>query len=314
MVILVNEEGRVGLAAGLEALRRGAPALDVVEAAIRPVEADPSVHSVGRGGWTNLLGASECDATIIEGRSRRAGSVAALRDHLHAISVARQVLERLPHVLLVGEGATRFAREIGAEPAEMVTEEARADHQAWVERNLPPGTLAAASAATMAGGPVPLAGHAWSATRDVIEKGTTICLVIDAQGEMAAGVSSSGWAYKYPGRVGDSGVLGAGLYADLRYGACGCTHTGEMTLRAGTARSVVLAMQRGATVEEACLEAIEDLRALDGGLLGVVTVHAIDRQGRPCVVCTHAEGSQPGFLVGSGAEAGEPPVQKARAV
>lgn len=310
MVILVNEEGRVGFAAGLEALQRGATALDVVEAAIRPVEADPSIHSVGRGGWTNLLGESECDATIIDGRSRRAGSVAALRDHLHAISVARQVLERLPHVLLVGEGATRFAREIGAEAAAMVTEEARIDHAAWVERNLPPGRLAAAAA----DGQVPLAGHAWSATRDVVEKGTTICLVIDAQGEMAAGVSSSGWAYKYPGRVGDSGVLGAGLYADRRYGACGCTHTGEMTMRAGTARSVVLSMKRGATVEEACLEAVEDLRALEGGLLGVVAVHAIDRHGRPCVVCTHAEGSQPGFLVGSGAGAEDARVQRARAV
>ena len=308
MFILVNEEGKVGLRSGLEALRRGATALDVVEAAIRPVEADPAVHSVGRGGWTNLLGASECDASIIDGRSRRAGSVAALRGHLHAISVARQVMERLPHVLLVGEGATRFAREIKAEAVEMVTGEARAEHREWIGRNLPPGALEALRADPS----LALAEHAWTATRDVLEKGTTIAVVIDAEGAMAAGVSSSGWAYKYPGRVGDSGVIGAGIYADQRYGACGCTHTGEMTIRAGTARAVVVAMKKGASVEEACLEAIEDLRSLEGGLIGSVTVHAIDREGRPCVLCTHPAGTEPGYLAWAQGDADEPEVRRAK--
>lgn len=308
MFILINEEGKVGLRAGLEALRRGATALDVVEAAIRPVEADPAVHSVGRGGWTNLLGASECDASIIDGRTRRAGSVAALRGHLHAISVARQVMERLPHVLLVGEGALRFAREIEAEATEMVTDEARAAHREWIGRNLPPGWLDDA----LAGPGLALAEHAWTATQDVLEKGTTISLVIDAHGSMAAGVSSSGWAYKYPGRVGDSGVIGAGIYADQRYGACGCTHTGEMTIRAGTARAVVMAMKKGASVEEACVEAIEDLRSLEGGLLGSVTVHAIDREGRPCVLCTHPAGTEPGYLAWARGDAEDPEVRRAR--
>ena len=308
MFILVNEEGKVGLRSGLEALRRGATALDVVEAAIRPVEADPAVHSVGRGGWTNLLGASECDASIIDGRSRRAGSVAALRGHLHAISVARQVMERLPHVLLVGEGATRFAREIKAEAVEMVTGEARAEHREWIGRNLPPGALEALRADPS----LALAEHAWTATRAVLEKGTTIAVVIDAEGAMAAGVSSSGWAYKYPGRVGDSGVIGAGIYADQRYGACGCTHTGEMTIRAGTARAVVMAMKKGASVEEACLEAIEDLRSLEGGLIGSVTVHAIDREGRPCVLCTHPAGTEPGYLAWAQGDADEPEVRRAK--
>jgi L-asparaginase len=83
-------------------------------------------------------------------------------------------------------------------------------------------------------------------------------------------------------------VIGAGAYADQRYGACACTHTGEMTIRAGTARAVVLALRRGAPLEEACHEAIADLRDLRGGLLGAVAVHAIDARGRACVVCTPA--------------------------
>ena len=83
-------------------------------------------------------------------------------------------------------------------------------------------------------------------------------------------------------------VIGAGVYADQRFGACACTHTGEMTIRAGTARAVVSAMQRGATVEEACHEAIADLRALRGGLLGAVIVHAIDARGTTCALSTHA--------------------------
>jgi len=139
---------------------------------------------------------------------------------------------------------------------------------------------------------VPLAEHAWESTRPATNHGTTICLVRDAQGDIAAGVSSSGWAYKYPGRVGDSAVVGAGLYADARHGACGCTHTGEMTIRAGTARTVILYMKRGASVQEACHEAVADLRDLRGGLLGPVAIHAIDRHGQPYVVTTHPAGEE----------------------
>jgi len=290
MLLLMNVEGGPGVAAGLAALRRGAPALDAVEAAIRPVEADPEEHSVGLGGWTNLLGRSECDASIMDGRTRVAGAVAGLEGFLHPISVAREVMRRLPHVLLVGEGAGRFAGEIAAERAEMVTPEARAAHGEWIAR-LFPGDQAAWP-------PLQLAGHAWASAREVVRKGTVICLAVDAEGEIAAGVSSSGWAYKYPGRVGDSGVIGAGIYADARYGACGCTHTGERTIRAGTARAVVLHLRRGASVEEACREAARDLRDLTEGVTGPVVLHAIDRSGNACVLTTHAPGEPDGHPLG----------------
>jgi L-asparaginase len=289
MILLVNSEGRSGFAAARERLQAGAAALDAVEAGIRLVEADPAVHSVGRGGDPNLLGEMECDAAIMDGATRRAGAVGALRGYLHAISVARQVMERLPHVFLAGEGAAHFAREIGAEPAELLTPEARVRHAAWLERYVAPSDRGFWPA-------VPLAPYAHLACEHVRTRGTTVYLAVDARGELAAGVSSSGWSQKYPGRLGDSPVIGAGLYADRRYGACGCTHTGEMAIRAGTARAVVLHMQRGAPVEEACREALEDVRALQGGLLGPLTIHAIDRGGEPCVMSLGDPGERIAWL------------------
>jgi L-asparaginase len=295
MLILCNGEARGGIDAGIETLKRGGSALDVVEQAIRPVERDIAIHSVGRGGHPNLLGEVECDASIMDGVTRESGAVGALRGYLHAISVARAVMHELPHVLLTGAGATRFAREIDATPAEMLTIEARAWYEAWLARHAMggPGSMARPSGrnAEPPTADAPLAELAWSAAQTVVSGGTAVVLTIDAQGRIAAGASSSGFRYKYPGRLGDSAVIGAGVYADQRYGACACTHTGEMTIRAGTARAVVLAMRRGATVEEASQEAIADLRALTGGLLGAVVVHAIDAHGNPCVVST--QGPQP---------------------
>ncbi len=290
MMVLVNGEGQIGMPAGVAALRAGKPALDIVEAAIRPVEADPGVHSVGRGGFPNLLGEVECDACIMDGLTLQTGAVAALRGYLHAISIARELIHRLPHVLLVGDGADRFAREIHAERTAMLTAEMQSIYRAWIDRHVTPEERA-----SLAQGP--LARHTWASTRAATIHGTTICLTRDAHGNLGAGVSSSGWPYKYPGRVGDSAVIGAGLYADNRYGACGCTHTGEMTIRAGTARAVVLYMKGGAAVDAACHEAVADLRALRGGLLGPVTIHAIDRDGAPYVVSTVDPGHEPPYCL-----------------
>jgi L-asparaginase len=116
--------------------------------------------------------------------------------------------------------------------------------------------------------------------------GTVVFLSKDDKGDIAAGTSTSGWAQRYPGRLGDSPIVGAGLYADNRYGACGCTHVGEMAIRACTARSVVLYMKAGASVREACLEAVRDLRSLKGGYTGPVIIHAMDRHGSTCVIST----------------------------
>ncbi len=279
MLVLANGEAESGVEAARRSLLSGRSALDAVEAGARVVEADPRIHSVGLGGRPSVVGQVECDAGIMDGRTLQAGAVAALQGYIHAISVARQVLERLPHTFLAGAGASMFAREIGSEPAEMLTPAAHEEHQRWLRAHAPGLAAEAWSGA-------PLIPHAWTSARTLRDRGTAVLLAIDARGDIAAGASSSGWAGKYPGRVGDSAVVGAGVYADNRYGACACTHTGEMTIRVGTARSVVLYMKRGASVEEACREAVLDLGGLVGGYIGPVVVHAIDAVGASCVVAT----------------------------
>jgi L-asparaginase len=288
--VLANDLAEVGIQAAVGALRSGLPALDVVEHGIRPVEADASIRFVGRGGDPNLLGEVECDAAIMDGSNLNAGSVGALKGFLHAISVARSVMERLPHVMLAGEGAARFAAETGAERAELLTDGARDRFRAWLEKNVPPDVLA--------GWPdVPLSEYAWTSATPKDARGTVVCLAMDGAGDIAAGTSTSGWAYKYPGRIGDSPVIGAGIYAHNPHGACVCTHTGEMTIRANTAASVVGYMKRGAAVRDACFEALDDLRELRDGYLGPVAIHAMDRDGRPFVLSTQSTRAVSTYLV-----------------
>ncbi|MBD3335492.1 MAG: asparaginase [Candidatus Eisenbacteria bacterium] len=277
MFLLVNREGRIGLDAARAVLAGGGSALDAVEAGLRRVEADPAVRTVGRGGYPNLLGDVECDAAIMDGRTRNAGAVGALKGFLNAISVARGVMERLPHTFLVGEGAALFARESGAEACELLTADARNAREAWLRETVQ-------GADREAWPDVALADYAWRAARRVGGRDTAVYLARDAAGHLAAGTSTAGWPYKYPGRIGDSPVVGAGLYADDRYGACACTHTGEMAVRSGSARSVVLYMKQGAGIAEACRKAAEDLDDLHGGILGPLILHGIDTAGRHCVM------------------------------
>lgn len=281
-IVLANSEGGAGMPVAQEALESNRPALDVVELGIKPVELDPRVRSVGVGGWPNLLGQMELDASIMDGDTLRVGAVGALRGFLHPISVARRVMTELPHVFLVGEGAARFAAEQGAEKGEILTDLAREEWETWLQKNIPPEVWAKWPN-------VPLAEWARLTADPETAHGTTTFLVQDGAGNIAAGVSTCGWAWKYPGRLGDSPVIGAGSYADNRYGAAACTGTGELAIRAGTARSIVLYMKLGMSVEEACHEAMDDLRALEQDYKGALTIHAIDARGKPYVVAIGRE-------------------------
>jgi L-asparaginase / beta-aspartyl-peptidase len=276
--LLANGEGESGVVAAVAALLAGRSAIDAVETGICLVEDDPAVHSVGRGGIPNLRGIVECDASIMEGRTRMCGAVAGLQGVLHAISVARAVMERLPHAFLAGEGARALAREIGVPLGELLTPEARATYERRIHDHAPEVHASQSTPDCI--------GAAWASARHTACKGTTVYLARDRDGRMAGGASSSGWPLKYPGRVGDSAVIGAGLYVDERYGGCACTHTGEMTIRCHTASRVVHQMRAGAGVEEACRDAIRDLHGLEEGLLGPVAIHAMDPQGRACVLST----------------------------
>ena len=283
MILVTNNEGTLGVPATARLLADGAGGLDAIEAGIRLIEADPSVRTVGRGGWPNILGEVELDACLMDGTTLRTGAVGALQGFLHPVSVAREIMRRLPHELLVGDGAARFAREIGAETAENLTGDSRRAWQAWFDHELTPGQKRGWPDIDLA----PLCRHAIDPETG---RDTTVFLAIDSGGNICSGTSTSGWGWKYPGRLGDSPIIGAGSYADTRYGAAACTGAGEMTIRCGTARSVVLYMKKGASVADAVLEAVDDMRSMRGGLLSRVTIHAIDARGDHKVVAVNGAG------------------------
>lgn len=236
--------------AAIEALRSGDSALDAVEAGTRAVEANREDHSVGVGGYPNLLGQVELDASIMEGTTRRAGAVAALRGYPHPISVARAILDHLPqHLLLSGEGAARFAKECGFVAANILTSDAE---DAWRRRTVG----LALDEDTNLSSQINLGQDP---ERTV---GTVNFIAQDRDGRIASAVSTSGWAFKYPGRVGDSSLIGAGNYCDDRYGACACTGLGEWSIRAGIARIVVHNLQMSLSLAPACEAALADLAHL----------------------------------------------------
>ena len=272
MILVANNEGWPGVAETAARLTSGARALDAIEAGIRLVEADERVRSVGRGGWANLVGRVQLDAAVMDGDTLRSGAVGAIEGFAHPVSIARAVLERLPHELLVGPGAERFAREIGAEAGDNLTPESAAEWRAWFLSTVDEAARADFEKA-------PLAELCQRTIDPERGRDTTVFLAIDGLGSLASGVSTSGWAWKYPGRLGDSPIIGAGSYADSRHGAAACTGTGEMAIRCSTARSIVLYMKTGMGVEEAVHAAADDLRGLKGGLVQRITLHAIDAGG-----------------------------------
>jgi beta-aspartyl-peptidase (threonine type) len=237
--LVASHNADVGMAAGTDILRGGGSALDAVEAVIRAVEDNPDDHTVGYGGYPNYDGEVELDASIMDGTTRRAGAVGALRGYRAAITVARAVMTRTQHVLVVGDGAARLAAEIGLDPETLLTEHSEQVWRDGLARNNPIDPEHAA--------------------------GTVDVMALDAAGHLASGVSTSGWAWKHPGRVGDSPIIGAGSYADSRVGAAACTGWGELAMRAGTARMVVAAMEHGRSPIEAGERALLDLLTLDTG-------------------------------------------------
>jgi beta-aspartyl-peptidase (threonine type) len=274
MIIVASSNGRVGILAAMEVLRNGGSAIDAVEAGIRLVESNPQDNTVGLGGIPNLLGQVELDASIMDGRTLAAGAVAALQGYEHPISIARKVMEELPHVLLAGSGAERFAAEMGFERRELLTEETREVWEDQLRKAMPEEVLANLQEE-------PALRHWVKRVRESRQAGGTVnFLAQDADGNLCAGVSTSGQGWKYPGRVGDSPLIGAGNYADNRYGAAACTGLGEMAVLAGTARSVILYLKIGLSLEEAGRQAMEDLYPLASPYLGAMNIVALDKDGR----------------------------------
>ncbi|MGH2615858.1 MAG: N(4)-(beta-N-acetylglucosaminyl)-L-asparaginase [Thermomicrobiales bacterium] len=282
LLLVGSTNAGVGMRDGMEILRSGGTAIDAVLATIRQVEANPDDHSVGFSGLPNLLGEVELDASIMDGRTLATGAVAALTGHQDAIDLARVVMDEVPHVLIVGEGANRLAIESGLPHRDLLTPEAEV---IWRSRLDAPGEAKDAYRLKMR----ELAGRlSRDPERPLDAYGTVNVIARDSAGNLASGVSTSGWAWKFPGRVGDSPIIGAGNYADNRWGAATCTGRGEMAQRCCTAHSVVTFMRCGMPLEESLRLAVRDLHHLEDAYRGEVNVIAVDRDGRHHAASTDA--------------------------
>lgn len=218
-------------------MQQGGSALDAVEAGVRIPEADSTITSVGRGGFPDAEGDVTLDASIMDDRGR-CGAVACLENTLHPISVARAVMERTPHVLLVGDKAREFAKQMGFPKDNLLSPEARQAWKEWKKGN-----------------------PKWRAfSTDISNHDTIGMLALDAQGRLSGACTTSGWAFKVPGRVGDSPIIGAGLYVDNEVGAATSSGTGEEVIRICGSFLIVELMRQGATPQEACQEAIRRIR------------------------------------------------------
>ncbi|MBD9446275.1 MULTISPECIES: N(4)-(beta-N-acetylglucosaminyl)-L-asparaginase [unclassified Rhizobium] len=283
MLLLANKEAWPGFPTSVEMLRDGAISLDAMVAGISKVESEVKVRSVGYGGWPNMLGNMELDAAVMDGNTRDVGTVGAVPNTLPVARLAYEVMKRLPHVMLTGDGARRFATEIGFAEDDVLFEDSRRVWWERLERELSPEDLAKFPN-------IPLAPLSRAITDPERVRDTTVFLSADSARGIHAATSTSGWAWKYPGRLGDSPIPGAGFYADSRYGAAACTHTGEMTMRCSTARTVVLAMKLGYSLSDAVKLAVDELDELSTGFLAGVVIHAVDAEGNHEVVNFRCEG------------------------
>lgn len=240
---------------GLEATRRaygmivaGEDPLDAVIAGVNIVEDDPTETSVGYGGLPNEDGVVELDAAVMHGPTHQAGAVAALRSVKNPSKVAKLVMEQTDHVLLVGEGACRFARAMGFKEEELLTElarkiwlywrQTRSDIDDWIP---PPDDQLDPEVAKFFKRPT----------------GTIHCSALNAKGDISCVTSTSGLAFKLAGRVGDSPIIGAGLYVDNGVGSCGSTGRGEANLQNLSSHAAVELMRGGMPPREAGLEVLK---------------------------------------------------------
>ncbi|MEU7880193.1 N(4)-(beta-N-acetylglucosaminyl)-L-asparaginase [Microbispora bryophytorum] len=281
-IVIGSERSEAGLPAAMETLARGGSALDAVEAGLRRCEDNLDDHYVGTGGLPNAQGVVELDASVMVGSTRAFGAVGAVKGFPNPVSIARAVLERLPqHSLLVGEGAELFAEENGFARAELLTEESTklflsalqpSDESVEGERTAAQAgdELYRRTALDLVNRFAPHDGP-W---------GTINIIALDASGELVVGVSTSGYPWKYPGRIGDSAVPGAGNYADARYGGAACTGRGELSMRVLGARGIVADIARGLDPSAACLAMLADAATLPDEFRAELRCLALTPEGR----------------------------------
>jgi isoaspartyl peptidase/L-asparaginase-like protein (Ntn-hydrolase superfamily) len=274
VVIATWPFGQTAVMVAAELLEKGQPALDAALAGAQAVEDDPKVHSVGFAGLPNAIGNVQLDACVMDGRTLSCGAVAGVENIRHPAALARRVMEKTPHILLVGQGAQQFALQQGFPLAHMSTpeslaawEKARPRQQRRPEPEKPPEP-----------------GREEEFTHD-----TVAVLARDQKGDLGGVCTTSGLAHKLPGRVGDSPLIGHGLYVDNTAGAAGATGTGEEIIRIGGSMMIVEAMRAGKSPQEACELAIRKVNAVAvrrGVHPEQVAFLALDLRGNIGAACT----------------------------
>ncbi len=248
LIVSTWDFGAAANDAAFARMKAGGSLIDAVEAGGMVPEADPNNHSVGYSGYPDRDGRVTLDAVIMDDAGG-VGAVAALEDTVHAISVARRVMEKTPHTFIVGEGATRFARDQGFPKVNLLTPEAEKAWRDWLKTSQYRPVANIENARPRGG---------------ALDHDTIGLLARTADGRMAGGCTTSGMAFKMRGRVGDSPQVGAGLYVEAGVGAATSTGLGEEVTRvSGTAR-VVASMRAGLSAQAACEEVVRHIAKLRG--------------------------------------------------
>ncbi len=259
-VAVASANGREAVAKAMEVVQGGGDTLDAVVQGVNIVERDPNDTSVGYGGLPNLDGVVQLDSSLMHGPTRGAGAVASLEGVKTPSLVARDVMRYTDHVLLVGPGAQEFAKSMGYPIEDLLTEESRRRWVEWRARLsdrddflIPEGSMRGGSGFR----PESSYGDGLLDSHDGVRpQGTINCNVVNADGDISGVTTTSGLAWKIPGRVGDSPIIGAGLYVDNDVGAAGSTGRGEAVIKTVGGHSVVELMRSGMHPEDACLEAL----------------------------------------------------------
>ncbi|MBO0861812.1 MAG: N(4)-(beta-N-acetylglucosaminyl)-L-asparaginase [Chloracidobacterium sp.] len=256
-------------------LKEGRDTLEAVVAGVNIVEDDPDDDSVGYGGLPNEDCEVELDSSVMHGPTRRAGTVAALRRIKNPSNVAKVVLERTDNIMLVGDGALRFAVKHGFKEQDLLTDESRKKWLAWRENLNPrdswgPSWRKTAPAGKVKTSQIKLSSEEIALNNRIEEilrvrpTGTINCLAVDANGDISGVTTTAGLAWKIPGRVGDSPLIGCGLYVDNEIGAAGSTGLGEECIFINGAHTVVENMRRGMSPTEAAMDAVKRVAARYG--------------------------------------------------
>ncbi len=281
-IIVASGNGLRSVEKAMELVKQGHDPLDAAIEGVAIVEADPTDHSVGLGGLPNEDGVVELDAAVMHGPTHGGGSVASIRNIIHPAAVARLVMKRTRHCLLVGDGALRFARAHGFPEVNLLTDEARQIWLHWKETHDPSDDWLP-----------PAKDQVASFIQPYMEKrvtGTIHCSVLDTHGNLGCTTTTSGLSWKIPGRVGDSPILGAGLYLDNEVGSAGSTGVGEANLLNLSSYLVVEGMRRGLGPKDAVMDACKRIattsvrdpkrRRPDGRTTFNVSFYAVSKDGK----------------------------------